>query len=111
MQNEYYRDFYEKALIQAGQSDKKAFLDNHPDLLQTHLLLGLQGAPADGSNYYHWNVIIYKSDAFGIYEACTPVYTSSFYDRFDDAVDAARNIEKKIRNDQLHSERVQEKIS
>lgn len=111
MQNEYYRDFYQKALIQAGQSDKKAFLDEHPDLLHTHLLIGLQGTPAEGSEYYHWNVTIYKSDAFGFYDGCTPVYSSALFDRFDDAVDAAGNIEMKIRHDQLHAVRLQEKIS
>lgn len=111
MQHAYYREFYEKALIQAGNSDKKTFLDIHTDLLHTHLLIGLQGHQVDAKEYYHWNVTIYKSDSTGIYDACTPIYSSASFDRFDDAVEAARNIEKEVRNDQLHTARLQEKIS
>ncbi|MEH7886499.1 hypothetical protein V7654_19535 [Bacillus sp. JJ1609] len=111
MQNAYYREFYEKALIQAGNSDKKTFLDIQPDLVHTHLLIGLQGHPVDDKEYYHWNVTIYKSDSGRFYDACTPIFSSAPFDRFDDAVEAARNIEKEVRNDQLHNVMLQEKIS
>jgi hypothetical protein len=111
LQNEYYRDFYGKALIQAGNSDKKNYLDIHPDLLHTHLLIGLQGHQVDDKEYYHWNVIIYKSDSAGFYDAGTPIFSSDSFDRFDDAVEAARNIEIEVRNDQLHTVMLQEKIS
>lgn len=111
MQNTLYRDFYKKSLIPAGLSDKKTFLDIQPDLLHTHLLIGLQGHQEVGKEFYHWNVTIYKSDSSGIYDGGRPVYESALYDRFDDAVDAARNIEKEIRNDQLHAVCKQEKIS
>lgn len=111
MQNNLYRDFYEKSLVPAGLSDKKALLDIQPDKLHTHLLIGLQGHQEDGREFYHWNVTIYKSDSSGIYDAGKPVYASSLYDRFDDAVEAARNIEKEILSDQLHAVRQQEKIS
>ncbi|MBT2683609.1 hypothetical protein [Bacillus sp. ISL-37] len=111
MQNNLYRDFYKKALMPAGLSDKKAFLDLQPDMLHTHLLIGLQGHPEDGREYYHWNVTIYKSDSAGIYDAGKPVYASTLYDRFDEAVEAARNIEKEILSDQLHAVCQQEKIS
>lgn len=111
MQNHFYRDFYKKSLVPAGLSDKEAFLDIQPDMLHTHLLIGLQGYQEDDREFYHWNVTIYKSDSSGIYDANKPVYTSTLYDRFDDAVEAARNIEKEIRSDQLHALRQQEKIS
>jgi hypothetical protein len=111
LQNAYYREFYKKALIPAGSSDKKTFLEIHTDLPYTHLLIGLQGRQIDEKDYYHWNVTIYKSDSSGIYDACKPVYSSALFDRFDDAVEAARNIEKEVLNDQLHSVRLQEKIS
>jgi hypothetical protein len=111
LQNEIYRDFYKKALIPAGSSDSKAFMDIQPDLLHTHLLIGLQGHQENGKEYYHWNVTIFKSDSAGSYDACKPIYASSLYNKFDDAVEAARNIEKEIRNDQLHTVRQQEKIS
>ena len=111
MQNNLYRDFYEKSLVLAGLSDKKAFLDIQPDVLHTHLLIGLQGHQEDGREFYHWTVTIYKSDSSGIYDAGKPVYASTLYDRFDDAVEAARNIEKEIHSDQLHAMRQQEKIS
>ncbi len=111
MQNNVYRDFYKKSLVPAGLSDKKAFLDIQPDMLHTHLLIGLQGHQKEGSEFYNWNVAIYKSDSFGIYDAGTPVYASTLYDRFDEAVEAARNIEKEILSDQLHTMRQQEKIS
>lgn len=111
MQNAYYRDFYEISLIPAGSSDKKSFLDIQPDLLRTHLLLGLQGLQAECKDYYNWHVVIYKSDSNGIYDICTPIYSSTTYDKFNDAVEAARKIEKDIRNDQLHTLCFQEKIS
>jgi hypothetical protein len=111
LQNNLYRDFYKKSLVPAGLSDKKAFLDIQPDMLHTHLLIGLQGHQKEGSEFYNWNVAIYKSDSFGIYDAGTPVYASTLYDRFDEAVEAARNIEKEILSDQLHTMRQQEKIS
>jgi hypothetical protein len=111
LQNEYYRDFYEKALIPAGTSDKKTFLDIQPDFLHTHMMIGLQGLQTDGKDYYNWHVIIYKSDSNGIYDVCTPIYSSTTYDKFNDAVEAARKIEKEIRNDQLHTVCLQEKIS
>ncbi|ESU32790.1 hypothetical protein G3A_09510 [Bacillus sp. 17376] len=111
MQNNLYRDFYEKSLVPAGLSDKKAFLDLQPDMLHTHLLIGLQGHQEDGREFYHWNVTIYKSDSSGNYDAGKPVYTSTLYDRFDEAVEAARNIEKEILSDPLHAVRQQEKIS
>ncbi|RSD28229.1 hypothetical protein [Mesobacillus subterraneus] len=111
MQNNHYREFYGKALVPAGLNDRKTFLGIQPDLLQTHLLIGLQGLPEDGREFYHWNVTIYKSDSEGIYDACRPIYASSSYDRFDDAVEAARKLEKEILNDNLHTIRQQEKIS
>jgi hypothetical protein len=111
LQNNLYRDFYKKSLVPAGLSDKKAFLDLQPDMLHTHLLIGLQGHQEDGREFYLWNVTIYKSDSSGIYDAGKPVYASTLYDRFDEAVEAARNIEKEILSDQLHAVRQQEKIS
>jgi hypothetical protein len=111
LQNPLYRDFYVKSLITAGISDQKNFLDIHPDLIQTHLVIGLQGHQEEDKDFYHWNVMIYTSDQNGVYDAGKPVYATALYDRFDDAVDAARNIEKEIRNDQLHLMRQQEKIS
>ena len=111
MQNNLYRDFYEKSLVPAGLSDKKAFLDFQSELMHTHLLIGLQGHQEDGLEFYHWKVTIYKSDSSGIYDAGKPVYASTVYDRFDDAVEAARNIEKEILSDQLHTVCQQEKIS
>ncbi|MCM3573006.1 MULTISPECIES: hypothetical protein [Mesobacillus] len=111
MQNNSYRDFYQKSLVPAGLSDKKAFLEIQPDVLHTHLIIGLQGHQDNDREFYHWNVTIYKSDSSGIYDADKPVYESTLYDRFDDAVEAARKIEKEIRSDQLHALRQQEKIS
>lgn len=111
MQNTLYRDFYQKSLVQAGLSDKKAFIDTQPDLLHTHLMIGLQGHQKEDSEYFNWNVTIYKSDSSGIYDAGKPVYASALFDTFDDAVEAARNIEKEILSDQLHTMRQQEKIS
>lgn len=111
MQNNLYRDFYQKSLMPAGLSDKKAFLEIQADMLHTHLMIGLQGHQKNGSDYFNWNVIIYKSDSSGIYDAGKPVYASSVYDTFDDAVEAARNIEKEILSDQLHTMRQHEKIS
>ncbi|HAQ06397.1 MAG TPA: hypothetical protein DCR24_02275 [Bacillus bacterium] len=115
MQTADYREFYQKALVPAGMNDRKFFLDTHPDTqdqkLHTHLLIGLQGRQLDNREYYNWKVIIYKADPYGIYDACTPIYSSELYDRFDDAVEAARTIEKDVTNDQLHTHREQEKIS
>ncbi|WLR53703.1 hypothetical protein LC048_14360 [Mesobacillus subterraneus] len=111
MQNNLYRDFYKKSLMPAGVSDKKVFLDLQADMLHTHLLIGLQDHQEDGREYYHWNVTIYTSDSSGVYDAGKPVYASTLYDRFDEAVEAARNIEKEILSDQLHAVRPQEKIS
>jgi hypothetical protein len=111
LQNNLYREFYAKSLVPAGLTDKKAFLDIQPDVLYTHLLIGLQGHQEDGREFYHWNVTIFKSSSSGIYDAGKPVYASTLYDTFDDAAEAARNIEKEIRNDQLHTVHQQEKIS
>ena len=111
LQNNLYRDFYQKSLVPAGLSDKKAFLDIQPGMLHTHLLIGLQGHQQDDGEFFNWNVTIYKSDSSGIYDGCKPVYASTLYDTFDDAVEAARNIEKEILSDQLHIMRQQEKIS
>lgn len=111
MQTSLYREFYQKSLLPAGLSDKEAFLDPQPNMVHTHLLIGLQGHQDDCREFYHWNVTIYKADLSGIYDAGKPVYVSTLYDRFDDAVAAARNIEKEIRSDQLHTMRQQEKIS
>lgn len=115
MQNDNYRDFYQKALIPAGKSDRESFLEIQPDsennVLHTHLLIGLQGRKLDNIEYYNWKVTIYKADSDGIYDARIPIYSSELYDRFDDAVEAARTIEKDVRYDQLHAVRQQEKIS
>lgn len=111
LQNSLYRDFYEKSLVPAGQSDIKTFLNLQSELLHTHLMIGLQGHQEEDRDFYHWNVMIYSSDSSGIYEAGKPVYASTLYDRFDDALEAARKIEKEIRNDQLHTVPQQEKIS
>jgi hypothetical protein len=111
LQNNLYREFYQKSLMPAGLSDKQAFLDIQNDMLHTHLLIGLQGHQKGDSEYFNWNVTIYKSDSSGIYDAGKPVYASTLFDRFDDAVEAARNIEKEILSDQLHTMRKQEKIS
>ncbi|WP_079508221.1 hypothetical protein [Mesobacillus jeotgali] len=111
MQNSLYRDFYVTSLVPAGVTDQKNFLDIQPDLILTHLMIGLQGHQEEGKDFYHWNVTIYKSDQNGIYDGVNPVYASALYERFDDAVDAARRIEKDIRNDQLHLMHLQEKIS
>ena len=115
MQKADYREFYQKALIPAGMSDRKSFLETYPDTkdqtLHTHLLIGLQGRQLDNREYYTWKVTIYRADSLGLYDACTPIYSSESYYRFDDAVEAARTIEKDVRNDQLHTVREQEKIS
>lgn len=115
MQNADYRDFYQKALIPAGMRDRKSFLETQPDtkdqMLHTHLLVGLQGLQLDNRECFNWKVTIYKADPHGLYDASTPIYSSELYDRFDDAVEAARTIEKDVRNDQLHTVREQEKIS
>jgi hypothetical protein len=111
LQNNLYRDFYKKSLMPAGLSDKKAFFDLQPDMLHTHLLIGLQGHQEDGRKYYNWNVTIYKSDSSGIYDAGKPVYASTLYNTFDEAVEAARNMEKEILSDQLHAVCQQVKIS
>ncbi|WP_210366296.1 hypothetical protein [Bacillus sp. REN3] len=111
MKNAFYRDFYDKALIPAGANDRKAFLELQQDMLPGHLLIGLQGQKATGKEYYHWNVLVYQTDSAGFADGAPPVYTSSSYDRFDDAVEAARKLENEVRNDLLHAVLLQEKIS
>ncbi|CAM3762753.1 hypothetical protein [Mesobacillus thioparans] len=111
MQNSLYREFYRKSLVPAGLCDQESFLGIQPDLFYTHLMIGLQGHQVEGKESFHWNVTIYKSDSSGIYDGGKPVYASEMYDRFDDAMLAARTIEKEIRNDELHLIQQQEKIS
>jgi len=110
LQTSFYRDFYQKSLVPAELSDQESFLGIQPDLFTTHLMIGLQGHQEEGKNFYQWNVIIYQSDSSGIYDARKPVYVSEKLDRFDDALDEARKLEKEIRNEELHSMSHQEKI-
>lgn len=115
MQNEFYREFYDKALIPAGIVDRKSFFGDNPDLedhlVSTHLLVGIQGKQIENSSCFEWHVIIFKSDSLGNYDANAPIYSSDLYNRFDVAVEAAKIIENEVRHDQLHVICFQERIS
>jgi hypothetical protein len=115
LQNEFYREFYDKALIPAGTLDRKSFSGDQQDLeehlVSTHMLVGLQGTPNGNSSHLQWHVTIFKADSQGHYDASDPIYSSDLYDKFDAAVEASRIIENEVRHDQLHIICFQEKIS
>jgi hypothetical protein len=112
-----YRNFYQKALIPIGLTDRTGLTkteSNNTDLplFTTHWLIALDGELASNSKeYYHWKVKIYPSDSEGTFKWNKPFYSSSALDSFDKAIELARSYENYSINDQLVSTNLQNKIS
>jgi hypothetical protein len=111
-----YRDFYQKALLPIGLTDRAELIktEYNDDLQQltTHWLIALDGELASNSNeFYHWKVKIYPSNSEGAFKWNKPFYSSPALDSFDKAIELARSYEKYSKNDQILSSNLQDKIS
>jgi hypothetical protein len=108
-----YQDFYQKALIPIGSSDRASFSKLEPNpSFKTHWLIALQGELAPNSNeFYHWKVTIYPSNSEGSFKWNTTFYSSPLVNSFNKAIEWARTFETYSKNDQLLSTNLQEKIS
>ncbi|PLR97497.1 hypothetical protein [Bacillus sp. T33-2] len=111
MQNQNYRDFYQKALIPIGSNDQQSLDDSRLAQGLTHWLIALEGHAVKESDLYRWKVSVFQADCDGIFNANSPFYSSPLFDVFQDAYETSRDIESVIKNDQLYSVYVEEKIS
>lgn len=92
-----------------GQKDRTALQDSGSEF--THWLVALEGRPRAGDVYYLWEATVYPANYQGFFNYYKPLYKSSLFDCFDEAYEAVRNLEKLIRNDDLSSLSIKEKIS
>ena len=111
-----YRDFYQKALIPIGSTDRASITESNSNqsnlpTASTHWLIALEGELAPNSNeFYHWKVNIYPSNSEGAFKWNTTYYSSPTVNSFNKAIEWARTFETYSKNDQLHSTNLQEKI-
>jgi hypothetical protein len=112
-----YHNFYQKALIPIGLTDRTSLTEtesNNTELphITTHWLIALDGELASNSKeYYHWKVKIYPSNSEGTFLWNKPFYSSSALNSFDKAIELARSYENYSINDQIASTNLQNKIS
>jgi hypothetical protein len=116
MHFENYRDFYQKALLPIGFSDRSELTktDFNDDLTvgATHWLIALDGElAANSKEFYHWKVKIYPSNSEGTFSWNKPYYSSSAMDSFDHAIELARSFESYSKNDQMFSIKFQNTIN
>lgn len=95
-----FSEFYEMKSIPIKEKDL-ALLHSNRSGSYTHWLLFLVGKETD-QNKMHWHISVYPSNQIREYEYQFPCFTSIHFCSMDEALDFARMIEKKARQDQFY---------
>jgi hypothetical protein len=106
MQNQYYLNFYSKAIIPAKPHCLDFLSDQVGNLPHSsYWLIAIEGKPKSNMNEaYIWKVTIYPTDKDGNYTANAPCYSSNYYDCLDNALENSRQLEREIKNPPVTSQ-------
>jgi hypothetical protein len=98
-----FREFYQRALIHIGENDRLSALKCTANSDRcTHWLLALEGnVVSQETEAYHWKVVVYPTNKKGSCDYNDPLFVSTLYFSFNDAVDYIRKLEKMAQDDQL----------
>ncbi|WP_026692235.1 hypothetical protein [Peribacillus kribbensis] len=107
-----YGEFYQRALLQMGQSDSASWQNEREDEAPTHWLIALQGYPKDPfSDFYSWEILIYEATSHGSFHYEHPFYRSEVYTCIHKAYDMSRAFTEMARDDRIAGLQPEEQIS
>ncbi len=93
-----YGEFYQRALITIGESDRSS-VDCETC---THWLIALEGSEMDkDTGSYHWNVVVFPSKKCGGFNYKLPYFVSERFTSIHKAIDYTSQLEKMAKEDQL----------
>lgn len=98
----YFREFYQKASIVIGESDRLSLAESQVSENHSHWLIALEGEELENGGI-HWKVVTYPSDISGLFDYVTPYFVSPFYESINDAIECITRIASLAKQDQLRT--------
>lgn len=93
-----YQEFYQKPLVQIGQSDAQSLLSE----TETHWLIAVEGMEIEkGKERYHWKLFVFKANKDGTFDYQSPYFSTPQISCIHEAFKLATEIESQCKSDKF----------